>query len=72
MIRSRRSDRGYSSTPSSSTSTSSNEENHHLDEATFHAAADETLHDLVDVLESWVDEEVENDEADVEYSVSLF
>ena len=74
------SDRGFfssSSSPSTSSSTSSTgaeEEtaDHHLDEASFHAAADDTLHDLVDALESWVDCEVEGDEADVEYSVRLF
>ena len=75
-----RSDRGFSSSSpaptssTSSTSTGAEEENanHHLDEAAFHAAADETLHDLVDALESWVDCEVEGDEADVEYSVRHF
>lgn len=52
------------------TSTSSTDETaHHLDEGAFHAAVDETLHDLVDILEAWVDGEVESDEADVEYSV---
>ena len=71
------SDRGFSSsTSSTSSSTGGAEEggenaNHHLDEAAFHAAADETLHDLVDALETWVDCEVEGDEADVEYSVRL-
>jgi len=56
----------------STTSTSSTSTDHDLpDEATFHAAADEELHDLVDVLEVWVDEVIDSDEADVEYSVSF-
>lgn len=69
-----RSDRGFATIWTSSPTSSTGEEdnlNHHLDEAAFHAAADETLHELVDALESWVDCEVEGDEADVEYSVSV-
>ena len=68
------SDRGFASSSTSFSTSGAGEgetANSHLDEASFHAAADDTLHGLVDALESWIDCEVEGDEADVEYSVRL-